>query len=44
MSSASSTAPLEPLAPSEYTMSAPYILSSWVRSGVTLSGITTFSG
>ena len=29
--------------PGEETISAPYICSSWVRSGVTLSGITTFS-
>jgi hypothetical protein len=35
---------LEPFAPSEYTISAPYMRSNWVRSSVTLSGITTFSG
>ena len=38
------TAPLEPCSPGEYTISAPYIFSSWVRSSVTLSGMTTFSG
>ena len=30
--------------PGEYSISAPYIRSSWVRSAVTLSGMTTLSG
>jgi hypothetical protein len=44
MSSASSTAPLDPFEPSEYTMSAPYMRSNSVRSRVTFSGITTLIG
>ena len=43
MSSAIATAPLEPWSPGEETISAPYIFRSWVRSGVTFSGMTTFS-
>ena len=44
MSRASSTAPLDPLEPSEYTMSAPYMRSKSVRSRVTFSGMTTLIG
>jgi hypothetical protein len=44
MSSAIATAPFEPWTPGEYTMSAPYIRKSCVRSAVTLSGMTTLSG
>jgi hypothetical protein len=44
MSSAIATAPFDPCSPGELTISAPYIWSSCVRSAVTLSGMTTFSG
>jgi hypothetical protein len=43
MSSAIATAPFEPWFPGENTISAPYMRRSSVRSGVTLSGITTFT-
>ena len=44
MSSASSTAPFDPFEPSEYTISAPCMRSSSVRSDVTFSGITAVNG